>query len=93
MIKSFGDQRTAALFQGIFVKSVPPDIRHRALLKLKMIDAALVLSDLRQPPSNRLEEKQGDLKGFHAIRVNDQWRILFRWTAMGAEDVTFRDYH
>ena len=58
-----------------------------------MIDYAAALNDLTSPPGNRLEALRGDLKGFHGIRINDQWRIVFRWTADGPEDVDVRDYH
>ena len=58
-----------------------------------MIEAALVLDDLRSPPGNRLEALSGDLAGWFSIRVNDQWRIIFRWVDNGAEDVTLVDYH
>lgn len=64
-----------------------------AARKLDAIDFAKVLSDLRAPPGNRLEALKGDLAGFHSIRVNDQWRVVFRWTDQGAEDVDIVDYH
>jgi len=64
-----------------------------ALRKLDMIDAAEELSDLRSPPGNRLEALKGDRKGQHSIRINDQFRICFRWTKGGAEDVEIVDYH
>jgi proteic killer suppression protein len=61
--------------------------------KLDMLDYAERLSDLSSPPGNRLEALRGDLRGFHSIRVNDQWRIVFRWTASGPCEVDVRDYH
>jgi toxin HigB-1 len=61
--------------------------------KLDMIDYAATLNDLSSPPGNRLEALRGDLKGFHSIRVNDQWRIVFRWTPDGPDEVDIRDYH
>jgi len=61
--------------------------------KLDMLDYAVVLSDLASPPGNRLEALKGDLKGLHSIRINDQWRIVFRWTADGPDQVDIRDYH
>ena len=61
--------------------------------KLDMIDFAATLNDLSSPPGNRLEALRGDLKGFHSIRVNDQWRIVFRWTPDGPAEVDVRDYH
>ena len=93
MIRSFDDERTAALFRGEVVRSVHPDLRKRAVRKLAMIDKAVSIDDLRLPPSNHLEKKQGDLKGRWSIRVNDQWRILFHWTNAGAENVFYTDYH
>ena len=70
-----------------------PDIVATALRKLDFLEAAHDLRDLRAPPGNRLEALRGDLAGFHSIRVNDQWRVVFRWTARGAEDVSLHDYH
>jgi len=70
-----------------------PDIQRVALRKLVMLDAAEELSDLRVPPGNRLEKLTGDRMGQHSIRVNDQWRICFRWTKAGAEDISITDYH
>jgi len=70
-----------------------PDIQRVALRKLVMLDAAEDLSDLRVPPGNRLEKLTGDRMGQHSIRVNDQWRICFRWTKAGAEDISITDYH
>jgi proteic killer suppression protein len=63
------------------------------LRKLAILDAAEVLSDLRVPPGNRLEKLSGDRAGQHSIRINDQWRLCFRWTKAGPEDVTIADYH
>ena len=61
--------------------------------KLRLLEVAASLNDLRVPPGNRLEKLQGDWEGFHSIRVNDQWRICFRWTAQGPSDVQLIDYH
>ena len=93
MIKSFSDKRTAHIFAGRFVKRLDPDVQRQALRRLRYIDAAERLDDLRIPPSNRLAKKQGDLKNFYAIRVNAQWRIIFRWVDGSAYDVEFIDYH
>lgn len=96
MIVSFADRATEALYQGEaagLVRRYPPDIRASALRKLDMLNAAHVLLDLRTPPGNRLEALRGDLAGRHSIRVNDQWRIVFRWTDAGAEEVRLTDYH
>lgn len=69
------------------------DIQQRARRKLRMLDAATVIDDLRLPPSNRLEKLKGDRRGQHSIRVNDQWRICFVWHASHATDVEIVDYH
>jgi len=93
VIVSFGDPETEALYHGGRSRRFPPDITKTALRKLDMIEAAQDLRDLRAPPGNRLEALRGNLGGHHSIRVNDQWRIVFRWTEKGAEDVRLRDYH
>lgn len=92
MIRSFRDRRTAALFEDEVVREFQPFAR-RAKLKLTMIDAASRLGDLRVPPANRLEKLRGDLKQFHSIRINDQWRILFIWKDGDAFEVGVVDYH
>ena len=95
MIHSFADARTADLWAGkpsARVRQVPPDVQNRAFKKLIFIDAADELEDLRQPPSNRLEKLKGDRVEQYSIRVNDQWRICFRWSG-GAHDVELTDYH
>ncbi|HYC04029.1 MAG TPA: type II toxin-antitoxin system RelE/ParE family toxin [Azospirillaceae bacterium] len=93
MIKSFADKRTAALFQGLVAKGTPQDVARRATAKLRLIDAAAELSFLESPPGNRLEALGGDRAGQHSIRVNDQWRLCFRWSGGDAFDVEFCDYH
>ena len=93
MIRSFADKQTAAIFAGLAVRGLPQDIQKRARIKLKMIDAAKELLDLRSPPGNRLEELRGDRKGFYSIHVNDQWRICFAWVDGEALDVELVDYH
>jgi proteic killer suppression protein len=72
---------------------VPANLRQRALDKLTLVDAAATLADLAAPPSNRLEALKGDRKGQHSIRINNQYRICFRWTQSGAVDVEIVDYH
>jgi proteic killer suppression protein len=92
MIRSFGDRRTEALFRDQLV----PDfhgIARRAKRKLEAINAASRLSDLAVPPSNRLERLRGDLKDFHSVRINDQWRVIFRWRDGEADEVRIVDYH
>ena len=94
-IHSFGDPATADLFHGrntSRVRRFPQDMIAVALRKLDVINAAHRLDDLRSPPGNRLEALKGDLEGFHSIRVNRQWRIIFRWEN-GAHEVSLADYH
>jgi proteic killer suppression protein len=96
MISSFGDKLTEALYHGTKNKDLrrlPPEIAKRALNKLDMINAAQDVLDLRSPPGNRLEALQGDLTGLFSIRVNDQWRIVFRWQDGNAYEVRLDDYH
>jgi proteic killer suppression protein len=96
MIASFGDRRSEDLFHGRRTdraRRLPPDIVSVVRRKLDMIQAARTLNDLRSPPSNRLEALKRELKGFYGIRVNDQWRIVFRWSAGDAFDVRIVDYH
>ena len=96
MIASFADQATEDLYHGRKsrkVRRLPADILAVALRKLDMIDAAQVLQDLDSPPGNRLEALRGDLKGHHSIRINDQWRIVFRWETGMAHGVRIADYH
>jgi proteic killer suppression protein len=96
VIASFGDAATEALFHGEsrkVLRRLPNDIRSTAVRKLDMLNAARQLGDLRAPPGNRLEALKGDLKGKHSIRVNQQWRIVFRWEAGDAHHVEIVDYH
>ena len=96
MIASFGDKVSAALYHGERGKAIrkfPPLIRSAALRKLDVLNGVAELADLRSPPGNRLEALRGDLAGFHSIRVNDQWRIVFRWADGDARDVRVVDYH
>lgn len=93
MIVSFGDRPTEGLYHGEWARFFPPDILDAALEKLDMLDAAHQLEDMRIPPGNRLKRLKGDLRSFYSIRVNRQWRIIFRWTPDGVRDVTLSDYH
>lgn len=93
MIRSFADRDTAALWQHERVPGLDPRILRAALRKLVQVHAATSLQDLRVPPGNRLELLRGGRQGQHSIRVNDQWRICFRWKDGGAEDVELVDYH
>jgi addiction module HigA family antidote len=93
VIKSFADSSTEALFRTGRSKRVPADVARRALRRFEAIDAATVLTDLRVPPGSRLHALKGDRAGQHAICVNDQWRICFRFKDGDAHDVEFCDYH
>lgn len=96
MIASFGDKATEDLFHGrntSRVRRFPTDVISVALRKLDMIRAAHRLIDLRSPPGNRLEALKGELAGWHSIRVNQQWRIIFRWFEEAAYNVSLVDYH
>lgn len=96
MIISFGNEATEDIFNGRNSKAartIPSVIWNVAVRKLDMINAAHDLKDLRVPPANRLERLSGKLQGFHSIRVNDRYRIIFTWIENGAKDVTILDYH
>ena len=93
MIRSFRDKRAETIYQGRRARGLAVDIQQRARRKLRMIDAATVIDDLRIPPSNRLEKLKGDRSGQHSIRINDQWRICFVWKDSFASDVEIVDYH
>jgi proteic killer suppression protein len=96
VIVSFADAATEALYHGASdrrTRRFPRDILASALRKLDMLDAAHAVTDLRVPPGNRLEALRGDLSGYHSIRVNDQWRLVFRWTPQGPAEVRLVDYH
>ncbi len=96
MITSFGDKATSDLFNGIRSRQsrkLPNQIHEIALYKLDVINAPQALDDLRSPPGNRLEALRGELEGFHSIRINNQWRIIFRWSENNASDVQIIDYH
>ena len=96
MIVSFADATTEALYHGSAsarIRRIPPNVVAVALRKLDLLNAAHLLADLRVPPGNRLESLRGDLEGLHSIRVNDQWRLVFRWTDRGPAEVSLIDYH
>jgi len=93
MIKSFQDKETRKVFNRRYSKKLPETIQQRALRKLRMIDAATDMKDLRVPPGNRLEALGGDRKGQHSIRINNQWRICFEWHNNDAFDVEIVDYY
>jgi len=93
MILSFRCKETEKLAGGKFSRKLPSDIQRIAARKIKMIGDAVELIDLRVPPANRLEALKGERKGQHSIRINDQWRICFRWRNGNAMDVEIVDYH
>jgi toxin HigB-1 len=93
LIRGFKNRVTAAVFNGECPKGFPVQIFPVARRKLEALDAAERLEDLRVPPANRLDALKGDRKGQHSIRINDQWRVCFRWTKAGVEDVEIVDYH
>jgi len=93
MIQSFGDKDTESLFNRERVKKLPPELFHRARTKLLIIHAATNELDLRIPPGNQFERLKGNKKGWCSIRINDQWRITFKWANGNAHEVTITDYH
>ena len=93
MIRTVLDRETQRILDGQSSRKLPPDIQQIARRKLRILDAASRLDDLRAPPGNRLEALQGDRKGTYSIRINDQWRITFAWSDGGADGVRIEDYH
>ena len=93
MIRLFRCKDTERIWQGQASRKFPSDVQDRALRKLRLVDASRILDDLRSPPGNRLESLRGERKGWMSIRINDQWRICFRWAAGDATDVEIVDYH
>ena len=93
MVRSFGDKETERVWERKLVTKLDVLVQRAAMRKLLVLDAAETLGDLRVPPGNRLERLKGDCRGQYSIRVNQQWRVSFRWTTAGAEDVEIVDYH
>ena len=93
MIEEFSCKETEKIYYGGRSKKLPGEIQERAFLKLRQLHAANLLDDLRLPPSNRLESLSGDLKGFWSMRINQQWRLVFRWNDGKASAVKITDYH
>jgi proteic killer suppression protein len=93
MIISFGSKQTEQIWNGIRVKKMPLDIQNIGRRKLRMLNNSQDMMDLRVPPSNRLEKLTGDLNGFYSIRINNQWRIIFKWDNGNASEVEIIDYH
>jgi len=93
MIVTFGDKETEKVWNGIVSKKFPREIQEIARRKLRMINNSFDIIDLRIPPSNRLEKLKGDFKEFYSIRVNAQWRIVFKWNNGNANEIEIIDYH
>lgn len=93
MIRSFGNKATENAYNGDPAKSIPAEMLETAHRKLDMIHAAHTLNDLRIPPGNRLEKLKGEYSGYHSIRINRQYRVVFKWTSNAAEEVEIVDYH
>jgi len=93
MIQSFKCKDTEKIFNRTFSKKFPNDIQRVALRKLRMLNRATILNDLKVPPSNRLEPLKGKRKGQRSIRINEQWRVCFKWRKEDAFDVEIVDYH
>ena len=93
MIVSFGSKQTEKIWNGERVKGLPDEIQQIGRRKLRMLNNSQNISDHMIPPSNRLEKLSGKLKEFYSIRINDQWRIIFKWENNQAEEVQITDYH
>ena len=93
MIISFGNKQTEKIWNGERDRKIPLEIQKIGRRKLRMLNNSQNISDLRIPPSNRLEKLSGNLKEFHSIRINNQWRIIFKWNNNNSEDVQIIDYH
>lgn len=93
MTVSFGSKETEKIWQGQRVSKIPLPVQEVGRRKLRMVNNAVDLADLRIPPANRLEKLAGNLKNFYSIRINDQWRVIFKWSAGNASEVEILDYH
>jgi proteic killer suppression protein len=93
VIRAFADSETERFYTTGRSRRLPPELRVRAAMRLVQVNAATRVEDMRQPPSNRLEPLKGDRKGQWSIRINDQWRVCFRFSAGDAYDVEIVDYH
>ena len=93
MLSSFGDKDTKKIWEGERVKGFSTEIQGTARRKLRMLNNSQDLTDLLIPPSNRLEKLKGNFKEFYSIRINNQWRIIFKWNNGNAEEVEIIDYH
>jgi proteic killer suppression protein len=93
MILTFGNKDSESIYNGITVRNIPLEIQNVGRRKLRMLNNSQTITDLRIPPSNRLEKLSGNLDGFYSIRINDQWRIVFKWIDGQSENVRIVDYH
>ena len=93
MIKSFGSKETEKIWEGIISTKLPNEIQHIGRRKLRMLNNSVSIIDLRIPSSNRLEKLSGNRKDYHSIRINDQWRIIFKWNNGHSFEVEIIDYH
>jgi len=93
MITSFGSKDTEKIWNGTRVKALPTDIQQIGRRKLRMLNNSQNLTDLKVPPSNNLEKLSGKMSNFYSIRINDQWRIVFKWDDGNSSEVTIMDYH
>ena len=93
MIVSFGSKETRKIWEGERIKGLATELQEKARRKLRMINNSQDIADLQVPPSNKLEKLKGNLKRFYSIRINDQWRIIFKWNNGNASEVEIIDYH
>lgn len=93
MIVSFGSKDTKKIWEGERVKGFSSELQEIGRRKLRMLNNSQNIKDLQIPPSNRLEKLKGNLKAYHSIRINDQWRIIFKWNSGNVSDVEIIDYH
>ena len=93
MILSFGSKETEKIWNGERVKKLPNEVQAIGRRKLRMLNNSQNITDLKIPPSNKLEKLKGDLKEFYSIRINDKWRIIFRWVSNNAFEAEIIDYH
>jgi proteic killer suppression protein len=93
VIRSFGSKETESIWNGIRIRKLPLDIQSTGRRKLRMLNNSQDIHDLRVPPANRLEKLSGNLKDFYSIRINKQWRIIFKWSNGNAYEVRIIDYH
>jgi toxin HigB-1 len=93
MLTSFGSKETEKIWNGVWVSKLPSEIQEIGRRKLRMLNNSQNIMDLKAPPSNKLEKLHGNLKDFYSIRINDQWRIIFKWNNGNASEVKIVDYH